>query len=210
MSLRKLSVSTILVFAAIAVPVASEASPIFIAGDAEACFGLGCTPGDTATYGAGLISYTSLGSTDFSGWTDPDDGGLGVNWGTGNFGSLFVGSSNPSTLVNTPFSLLLTFAAPAVSDAAFSARITGKISTTQSNGILINFDPNEIVLPYTTASGSGLLNITVFDTAVPSTGAGNITGYIQATAVPEPATLLLFSASGFGLFASRRRFRISR
>ena len=207
MSLHKLAVCVILMLGVMFVPVRSDAGPLLITGDAEACFGIACTPGDTSSMGS-LISYTSSVTADFSGYTDPEDGGLAVNFGTGDFGSIWVGSSSPSTLVNTPFTLLLTFFAPTVSNAQFAAQVTGKISTTQSNGILLNFDPNQIQLPYSSATGSGLLDITVFDTAIPSTGMGKITGYIQATtAVPEPATSLLFGTGVLGLLGFRSRKR---
>ena len=209
MVLRRSILGAVLTLTVMAVPATSLAGPVFIAGDAEACFGTACTPGDIASAYGGLITYTSSLFTDFSGFADPDDGGLAINFGTGDYGSIFVGSSSPSTLINTPFTLSLTFLAPTVANVRFSAQITGKVSTTMSNGIMINFDSNEIEVPYTLPSGSGLLNITVFDTAVPSTGFGKITGYIQATPVPEPATALLFGAGALGFVGLRRRTRKS-
>jgi hypothetical protein len=209
MSLRRSILGAVLTLTVMAVPATSLAGPVLIAGDAEACFGTACTPGDTASAYGGVITYTSSSFTDFSGYADPDDGGLAINFGTGDYGSIFVGSSSPSTLINTPFTLSLTFLAPTAANVQFSALISGKVSTTMSNGIMINFDSNEIELPYTSPSGSGLLNITVFDTAVPSTGFGKITGYIQATPVPEPATVLLFGTGVLGFVGSRKRSRKS-
>jgi hypothetical protein len=207
MLLNKLAASGILALA-VTIPTASHASPILITGDVEACFGLGCTPDDTASLGS-LITYVSSPLIDFSGTTDPDDGGLAVNFGTGDFGTIFVGSASPSSLINTPFTLLLTFLSPTVSDAQFSAQITGKVSTTQSNGILVKFEPSQIILPYIMDNGSGILSVSVFDTAVPSTGMGKISGYIQATAVPEASTSLLLATGLLGLLSLKRNRTLS-
>jgi hypothetical protein len=71
MSLHKLPVSVILMLGVMFVPVRSDAGPLSITGDAEACFGIACTPRDTSSMGS-LISYTSSVAADFSGYTDAE------------------------------------------------------------------------------------------------------------------------------------------
>jgi hypothetical protein len=189
------------------VPTASDAGSILISGDASACFGLGCTPGDSASYLGGLLEYESNGVLDFIGYTDPVDGTLAINLGTGSFGTLEVDTAFPYAFVNTPFSLLLDFYSPTAPDASFSATILGVISLNSIGGVVLLFDPYMVSLPYSYGSESGTLDVYAFSTAVPSGGSGQLSGYMVARAVPEPATSMLFGLGALGMVAVRKRRR---
>jgi hypothetical protein len=187
------------------VPALSDAGPIVISGDASACFGVACTPTDSASYLGGLIEYESNSVLDFLGVTDPVNGTLAINLGTGNFGRLEVDTAFPYTFVNTPFSLLLDFYSPTAPDASFSATILGVISLNSVGGVALWFDPSMVTLPYSYGSEQGMLDVYAFSTAVPSGGAGQLNGLMVAKPVPEPATAMLFGLGALGLFAARKR-----
>jgi hypothetical protein len=186
-------------------PVHSEAGPILISGNASACFGAGCTPGQTASYLGGLIEYESNSTLDFFGFTDPATGELAISGVTGNFGRLEVGTAFPFALVNTPFSLLLDFYAPTAPDALFSATVAGVISLNSIGGLALIFNPFQASLPYSYNGESGVLDVYAASTIVLSGRSAPINGYAVATSVPEPATSLLLGLGAFGLLAARKR-----
>jgi hypothetical protein len=189
-------------------PARSGAAPLLISGNASACFGVGCTPGQTASYLGGLIEYESNLVLDFLGFTDPVNGTLAINEGTGSFGRLNVDTAFPFALVNTPFSLLLDFYTPNVADASFSATILGVISLNSVGGIVVAFNPFMVSLPYSSNGESGILDVYALSTVAPSGGSAQLNGFMVAKAtkaVPEPATSLLLGLGAFGLLATRRR-----
>lgn len=205
MTLRKLIQTALLAASVAIVPAISEADSILISGDASACFGVGCTPGDTDSY-LGLIDYESNPVLDFLGFTDPVTGSLGINLGTGNFGRLEVNTAFPYAFVNTPFSLLLEFYSPNVADAAFSATIFGVVSLNAVGGIVAAFDPGVVSLPYSFNGQTGVLNVMAFSTAAPSGGSSQLNGFMVTQSVPEPASLSLL-ALGAAMFGTAARFR---
>ena len=76
------------------VPKVAQAAPILVSGNAQACFGEGCTTfADWASLpiGSATLSYSSNPVLDFSGTTEDDV--LGINGSAGNFGTLSVGTT---------------------------------------------------------------------------------------------------------------------
>ena len=106
----------------------ARADEVFIAGFTNGCFGLGCTPGSSAT--AGGLTYSN---STFSGTTANGFRGLGGNANPGsnfnNLGSISLSTSAQNYLI--PFTLQLTFTAPqgisGSNSSSFISTVTGSV-----------------------------------------------------------------------------------
>jgi hypothetical protein len=198
----------------------AQAQNILVQGNAQGCFGLGCVPveNDAVTLSGVLLSYASNTPIDFSGTTV--NGQLAISSVTGNFGILNVGTASVTTAINEVFNLLITFSNPtADTPIAFDVLIQGKVRNTAQGGVVVDFNPvatgggqvnstSDWVPFYDVGTGlSGDIRLTAYGTSVPSGGAGNLTGLVEASVTPEPASMVLVGTGLFGVFGAARRRR---
>jgi hypothetical protein len=206
---------------ALGVLVDDAQAQVFVTGDAQGCFGLGCTPLDSDGVDASgvWLSYASNPTFDFQGITA--GGFLAINnegtSATGNFGLLSVGTTSAGTVINVPFTLSLGFINPTTASSVFSAVITGYIASSLSGGVVAFFNPPSVTNPFYDAfSGlSGDLTVTPLPATLPSGGTSQITGYVQvsntvpSTVTPEPVTVVMLGSGLLGLAVARRRRKVT-
>jgi hypothetical protein len=182
---------------------ASAANAVEFVGSTLGCFGSGCTPGTPAT---NTYNGLTFGSGSFD--QNTSAGGF-AGIGSGNTDTLGFVSQNGSLFnyTGTAFSLLVNFTAPSGVSAGsnFQALLTGDVSGANNGGVHFVFTNPTQSFTYP----GGAFTLTVDNFTVSGTDINTpITGFIQAAAVPEPATwaLMLVGFGGIG-FAMRRRRR---
>jgi hypothetical protein len=203
--------------AAVAALSLSARAQVVVAGDAQGCFGLGCTPMDSHAINVDgvWLRYGSGSTLDFQGVTS--DGVLAIDGSTatGNFGVLNLATKPLNAWINVPFTLSLGYINPATTTALFAAIITGYISSTPTGDVVAVFSPPSVTNRFFDyRSGlTGDLTVTPYSVTVPYDQNGPITGLIQVsntvptTVTPEPVTVLMLGSGLVGIAVVRRRRR---
>jgi len=165
-----------------------------ISGNAQGCFGDGCTPAENVTLNVlgTTIVYASRVPPDFFGRTA--NGLLAVNDAqgvlpVGNFGVITALGTGQPIALSIPFTLRLTFFAPTAGPVSVAATLRGTLSFDGSGGLVLTFDDKKTL-------GSESIKI---DFTIPSTGA---TGRMDLTLFGEPVPSSRSAVIG-GLFEVR-------
>jgi hypothetical protein len=170
------------------------------------CFytGASCSPSSAGPNFSTQNGLSFQGST----WTENTTGGaISVDGAVVNFGEFSVSGTQDYAALGQMFDLYLTFYNPlsVAGDGLFTAKVTGSVSST-SSGAIIKYSPlGAIVRSYTHSEGS--FDVTVQNVPIHITGDNFGQGYIEVTATPEPATLMLLGTGLLALVPVARRRR---
>jgi hypothetical protein len=128
-------------------------------------------------------------------------GGAPANPNVNNFGSFALANTQADYTGNT-FTLRMMFTSPSGVNGDFFADVVGSVSSVGGGGVLVNFGA-----PQQFNYSEGTFLVTLNDVAINPGLTASITGTIQATPVPEPASMAAIGLGVVGLLARRRRAR---
>jgi hypothetical protein len=214
-SRRRIGLAGAIGLAGLGVLAQEATTQVVVSGDAQACFGAGCTPLDNHRIDvAGVwLKYISAPTLDFQGITAGGLLDIDNSLTAGNFGRFEVGPLPWLTAINIPFTLSLSYLSPETPNSLFSALMTGTIGSHRDGVAYAIFDPPSVTGPFQDPNSAleGDMTVTAYNVRLPSATSAPITGLIQVsntvpyTVTPEPVTVVLLATGLFGLAVVRRR-----
>ena len=192
----------------------AQAQDANFAGSTQGCFYASgsavCTPGSSSNLL--LLSYvnSTFNVTSYGGYA-----ALGTSPSSPNFnnlGSFSLGSNGTVQNYNgATFLLNVIFTSPTIVSPTsyFTASLQGSVVSLANGGVGISFSPSNQIFTYD--AGGGLTNtftLSVNNVSItPANSPVPLTGSINVTATPEPATTALLATGLFGLVPMFRRRR---